>query len=67
MNYLAFENSPISFQKLFDRVSFRLTYCEIIEVLESLYGKFLITSEKAGYFQNSLMSAYTKQKLLQVQ
>ena len=67
MNYLAFENSPISFQKLFNGVSSRLTYCEIIEVLESLHGKSLITSEKAGYLQNPLMGAYTKQKLLQVQ
>ena len=66
MNYLTFENSPISFQELFNGVSSRLTYCDTIEILESLQGRSFITSKEAGYFQHPLMRAYTKQKLLQV-
>lgn len=67
MNYLTFENTPISFQELFKGVSSRLTHCDTIEILESLQGRSFITNEETGYLQHLLMGAYTKQKLLQVQ
>ncbi len=63
MYYLAAENGNVSLRQLANNMRSKLSYCQIIEALESLHGRSLIKMTETEFRLQPIMLEYLKTKL----